>query len=39
MLNFPYKPESPELRSLKRYQACLIRHRKSRAFMLLAWGS
>jgi len=38
MLNFPYNPITPELRSLKRYQARLSRHRKSRDYTLLAWG-
>jgi len=30
MLDFPYDPVSPELRSLKRYQSSLARHLKSR---------
>jgi hypothetical protein len=38
MLNFPYNPITSELRSLKRYQARLSRHRKARDYALLAWG-
>ena len=30
MLDFPYCPVSSELRSLKRYQSSLVRHRKLR---------
>jgi len=35
MLNFPYPPAAPELRSLKRYQTRLLHHRKLRAVTLL----
>ena len=38
MLTFPYTPAAPELRSLKRYQARLLRHRKSRGVMVLQEG-
>jgi len=34
MLNFPYPPVAPELRSLKRYQTRLLRHRKLRVVMV-----
>lgn len=30
MLDFPYYPVTPELRSLKRYQSSVARHRKLR---------
>jgi len=33
MLNFPYIPAAPELRSLKRYQTRLLRHRKLRVMV------
>jgi len=39
MLNFPYTPAAPELRSLKRYQTRLLRHRKLRAVTLLQEGA
>jgi hypothetical protein len=38
MLNFPYAPVAPELRSLKRYQARILRHRKLRAVRVLREG-
>ena len=36
MLDFPYTPVSPKLRSLKRYQSSLVRHRKSRDISQMA---
>jgi len=35
MLDFPHSPVSPELRSFKRYQSRLTRHRKLRTAALV----